>query len=137
MASRALKFDDGVADPSIERMAKSYHSNWGDEMDRQTKVFRAHRALAWLYGVICVGVLAVVLLASGGKLDVSMLPMVLAFAGIFAAHYFTARACRSGKPGGRTASIVISCLMLLGFPIGTLIGLYLLANTWRPWEQSV
>jgi hypothetical protein len=29
---------------------------------------------------------------------------------------------------------VISLLLLLGFPVGTLIGIYLLVNTWKPWS---
>jgi hypothetical protein len=103
-------------------------------MDRHTKVFRAHRALAWFYAFIFAAIVAVVLVSSGGKVGVSILPLVLAFVGIFCAHYFTAQACKRGTAGGRIASIAISCLMLLGFPIGTLIGLYLLYNTWSPWE---
>jgi hypothetical protein len=106
-------------------------------LDSQTKVFRAHRALAWCYAILGVGLFAVILLGAGGRFDVGMLPILLAFGGIFAAHFFTARACKNGKPGGRVASIVIACVMLLGFPIGTLIGIYLLVNTWRPWAASV
>lgn len=103
-------------------------------MDSRTKVFRAHRALAWFYAVLGVGVSAAVFLVSGEHKDAGMLLVPLIFAAVFSAHYFTARACREGKPGGRVASIAIACLMLLGFPIGTLIGAYLLANTWRPWN---
>jgi hypothetical protein len=92
-------------------------------MDSQTKVFRAHRALAWFYGLIGVGITVAVGAASGGKDMWVLLPMLLAMSAITAFHYFTARACKQGKSGGRVASIIISCLMLLGFPIGTLIGL--------------
>ena len=105
-------------------------------MDSRTKVFRAHRALAWFYAFIGVAVSAAVILGSGGNTGVGFVLVPLVFAGVFSVHYFTARACREGKPGGRVASIVIACLMLLGFPIGTLIGIYLLANTWRPWTAA-
>lgn len=103
-------------------------------MDSRTKVFRAHRALAWFYAFIGIAISAAVILGSRGNTGVSIVLVPLIFAGVFSAHYFTARACREGKPGGRIASIVIACLMLPGFPIGTLIGIYLLANTWRPWK---
>jgi amino acid permease len=105
-------------------------------MDSQTKVFRAHRALAWFYALIGVGVTAAVVLGSSRGFEPGMLIMFLVFGCIFAVHYLTARACKAGKEGGRIASIVISCLMLLGFPIGTLIGIYLLSNTWRSWSTS-
>lgn len=105
-------------------------------MDPRTKVFRAHRSLAWFYAVLGIGLFAVASFGAGGNVGVSVLPVLLMFAGGFAAHYFTARACRQGKEGGRVASIAISCLMLIGFPIGTLIAIYLLANTWKPWAYA-
>lgn len=33
--------------------------------------------------------------------------------------------------------MVVGCLMLLGFPIGTLIGVYLLANLKWPKQQAL
>ena len=105
-------------------------------MESHTKVFRVHRALAWFYAFIGIGMSAIIILISHKKMDTGTVFVMLFFAGVFSAHYFTARACREGKSGGRTASIVIACLMLFGFPIGTLIGIYLLANTWRPWKAA-
>jgi hypothetical protein len=105
-------------------------------MDSRTKVFRAHRALAWFYAFLGAGISAAVILGSRGNTGIGVLLVPLIFACVFSVHYFTARACREGKSGGRVASIVIACLMLLGFPIGTLIGIYLLANTWRPWPAA-
>jgi hypothetical protein len=54
----------------------------------------------------------------------------------FARHFLTARACRNDKPWGRKASIALSVLMLFGFPVGTLVGIYLLVNTWKPWGAA-
>jgi hypothetical protein len=105
-------------------------------MDSQTKVFRAHRALAWFYALFGIGITAILTFGTDEGFDTNLLPVLTSFGCIFAAHYFTARACRAGKEVGRIASIVISCLMLLGFPIGTLIGVYLLSNTWRSWPAS-
>jgi hypothetical protein len=59
----------------------------------------------------------------------------IVFGIVFLAHFITAKGARQSKPWARTASIVISVLLLLGFPVGTLIGIYLLANTWSPWPQ--
>lgn len=102
-------------------------------MDSHTKVFRAHRALAWFYALLGAAISAVVLSGFFGKVGNSVVLIPIIFVIIFSMHYFTARACKTGKPGGRLASIVIACFMLFGFPVGTLIGIYLLANTWRTW----
>ena len=107
-------------------------------MDSQTKVFRAHRAISWLYGAIGAGLTAVIVFAllKGDGHALAMLPGAMVFALLFAAHHFTARSCKQGKRGGRIASIVIACVMLIGVPVGTLIGIYLLSNTWRPWPKA-
>lgn len=105
-------------------------------MDANIKVFRAHRALAWFYAFIGLAACAAILIGSKGQHGLVLLPLFITIAIVFSIHFFTARACRAGKPGGRIASIVISLFMLLGFPIGTLIGIYLLANTWRPWPAK-
>ena len=62
-------------------------------------------------------------------------PLVL-FTAVFLAHHFTAKGARESKPWARTSSIIISVLLLLGFPVGTLIGVYLLSNTWRAWDAQ-
>ena len=100
-------------------------------MDSRTKVFRAHRALAWFYAFIGLSILGVMFATIG--VTIVMLPVFLVCGAIFSAHFFTARACADGKDGGRIASIVIACVMLVGFPVGTIIGIYLLINTRRPW----
>ena len=105
-------------------------------MEPNIKVFRAHRALAFLYGLLGIVCLAAALFGSGGMTNASLIVVLIFFAIIFSVHFFTARACRDGKPAGRIASIVIACLMLFGFPVGTLIGIYLLVNTWKPWTVS-
>lgn len=106
-------------------------------MTPRLKVFRAHRALAFFYALIGVASVAVMSLASRGQFALEFLPMAMLFGLIFAVHWFTAQACKQGKQGGRVASIVIACLMLLGFPLGTLIGIYLLVNTSKPWTEQV
>jgi hypothetical protein len=58
------------------------------------------------------------------------------FVGLFLLHYLTARGAKESKPWARTSSMVISVLLLFGFPLGTLVGIYLLSNTWRSWEPS-
>jgi hypothetical protein len=104
-------------------------------MERNIKVARAHRALSWLYLVIIASIVVLMFLRSGGIDLGGVVPLVIMSA-IFLAHHVTAKGARQSKPWARTSSIVISVLLLIGFPIGTLIGIYLLSNTWRPWEAS-
>lgn len=104
-------------------------------MDPKTKVFRTHRALAWLYGIIGLAVITATAMGPE-KLDgVGTLVLLLFFGLLFALHMAIAKACLAGKRWGRIASIAVACLLLLAFPLGTLIGVYLLANCWKPWPE--
>ncbi len=105
-------------------------------MDSKTKVFRTHRALAWFYGVLGFALFAAYLIGTRGRLnwDLAFLICLVALPAMI--HYATAKACKEGRPGGRTASIAIAILMLFAFPIGTIIGIYLLINTSKPWPKE-
>lgn len=103
-------------------------------MQRSIKVYRAHRALALLYFLLIV-LLAVIYLVADDVSGASIAFPVLVMGILFAAHYFTAKGAKESRPWARVSSIVIALLLLLGFPIGTLIGIYLLYNTWKPWKQ--
>lgn len=101
-------------------------------MEAHLKVYRAHRALSLLYGLLLLAFLALAL--SADPVDVSMLAFGLIVGGaVLAAHVFAARGAKAGNPSTRMLSTAIAVLMLLGFPIGTLIGLYILVYTWKPW----
>ena len=114
-------------------------------MPPNIKVYRVHRLLAVLYGLLMLACgLAVFFGTRGAGMSFAasagaVSPLVLFFGGIAAAHDYTAQACRKGKSGGRTASTVIACFMLLGFPIGTLIGAYLLYNNsgWPKGDEAM
>jgi hypothetical protein len=106
-------------------------------MERNMKVFRAHRALSWLYLVV-IALFALLAFSQPAMLgDVSFYSLLAIFVALFLAHYLTARGARESKPWARTSSIVISLFLLLGFPVGTLIGIYLLSNTWKEWDDPV
>lgn len=107
-------------------------------MERHIKVARAHRALSWLYGLVAVLIMISFYTASHEKLDMAgVLLVLLIFGGLFSLHHFTSRGARAKKPWARTTSLVIAVLMLFGFPLGTLIGIYLLVNAWKPWDGGV
>lgn len=105
-------------------------------MEKHIKVARAHRALSWLYGIITALFLAAIIM-SGHDAEPSVIGFVLVvFGGLFALHYFTGKGASERKPWARNASRGIALFMLFGFPLGTLIGIYLLTNSWGGWESE-
>lgn len=106
-------------------------------MERYEKVARVHRALAWFYSIFLVlfTLLGLLALYRGNYSSLGGLVFgFIFFGGLFALHYFVARSAWQKKPGARTASRIIGFFMLFGFPIGTIIGIYLLMNAWSPWD---
>lgn len=100
-------------------------------MTSRDKVFRVHRALAILYGLVSAGF---VWLFSQGSLPSMASAVVLVILTIFATHTVLAIAARQGQAWARMASMVVGGLMLLGFPVGTLIGAYLIYHTKDDWH---
>ena len=103
-------------------------------MERNIKVFRAHRALSWLY-LLLLALFAFIAFSTPALLrDPPLLSLFLVILAVFLAHHLTAKGARENKPWARVTSIMISLVLLIGFPLGTIIGIYLLANTWQPWS---
>ncbi len=96
-------------------------------MENNIKVAWVHRALSWFYAVAGTGIIAAVVL-SGGRLAEAAVFFAIPAAGLFALHHFTAKGAREKKKWAGTASCVIGVLMLTSFPLGALIGIYLLTN---------
>ncbi len=106
-------------------------------MSPREKVYRAHRALAFLYGGLTVVMLFIGFQASTARSGMGpIIGPALIIALLFALHMAVAVGAKRQRLWSRTASQVIGGLMLIGFPVGTLIGVYLLANTWRPWQSE-
>lgn len=104
-------------------------------MQRQHKVWRAHRALFWLYALIAaIGALALVAawFEHGSMPTEWLLPFGLT-AGLALIHRLLGNGARRGRNSARIGSLLLGCIMLLGFPVGTLIGIYLIVNTVSRW----
>lgn len=104
-------------------------------MENNMKVSRAHRALSILYALLLVVILLFLYVGPAGT-DISLefISFGIAYAmfpvGI---HYLLYRGAKSNKKWSCIGTRVVGVLMLLGFPIGTIIGIYLLVNS-RGWE---
>jgi hypothetical protein len=51
-------------------------------------------------------------------------------------HWCAARGARRGERWGRLTSRVIAVLMIFGFPIGTLIAIYIFSQTGQKWQAT-
>lgn len=53
-----------------------------------------------------------------------------------ALHWYAAKGARNGKSYGRFLSRVIGTIWLLGFPIGTALGIYVWKQTGSKWRSA-
>jgi MFS family permease len=102
------------------------------------KAGRVIRLMAWLAVVATVGIGAAVLLpalSARGALPLELLIMLAFIAAFAVGLFFVAGAVMRHKTWGRVAGIVYGLLSLAGFPIGTIIGLYILRHLVLGWNE--
>ena len=69
-----------------------------------------------------------------GDIPWSVFAAVVLVVAIISLHWTVGGAAKERKPWARVASIVIAILLLPGFPLGTIIGIYLLVNAIPQWD---
>ncbi len=102
-------------------------------------LYKLHTFFSYLYLLIAVAVLLVAIAASRGQVFVGVFIGLLAgliFLGLAALHRYAAKGARFGKDYGRATSFAIACLWLLGFPIGTILAIYVFTKIFKSWEGS-
>jgi hypothetical protein len=103
------------------------------------KAGRVIRLMAWLGALGTVGIGAALILPTLSMHD-AMPFQLIALIGVCAAStvglFFVAHAVLQHKPWGRVAGIVYGTISLLGVPIGTIIGLYVLWHLVFGWNVS-
>lgn len=98
-------------------------------MEKNVKVARAHRALAWFYAVLGIMMVAALGVSDAGFNAAGVLLVASIIGAAFALHYFVAKGAMEKKRWAKNTSRGVAVLMLFGFPVGTLIGIYLLVNS--------
>ncbi|MFZ6759849.1 hypothetical protein ACO0K9_21800 [Undibacterium sp. Ji50W] len=98
-------------------------------MEKHEKVARTHRVLAILYGLL-LAVFGFLLYPHSGLPSGGLIGVALLFLGLTVLHYATSVGASNKKPWARMLSTLIALLMLFAFPVGTIIGAYLLFNNW-------
>lgn len=94
-------------------------------------------ALVWLHRAFF-ALVAVVTIAIPFTSDSPLIFILDAFLlALTAAHWYAAKGARLGRPYGRMLSRIIGFLWLFGFPIGTILAIFVFVNTGkRHWRSS-
>ncbi|MCF3128433.1 hypothetical protein [Acinetobacter soli] len=92
-------------------------------------LFYTHRCMMVLYAMMLV--LAWIIFIQHGKSDtITVLILLTAiYGGMFFLHLKASNEVKNGTEVGKTLSQGLGCLLLLGFPIGTVVGVFILINT--------
>ena len=105
-------------------------------MIKNVEAAAVHKYLSWLYGCVCV-IFLIVLLFDHSKGYIFGVSLTLVAFALFALHHLISKGAENSKPWSRKASLVVGTLMLIGFPIGTAIGGFLIYCSLEPWVQPV
>ena len=103
-------------------------------------LYRLHTFFFYLYLFVAIAVLVGAVALSRRGVFTGLLTGLLAdlfIVGIAALHRFAARGARFGKQYGRAVSFVIACLWLFGFPIGTILSIYVFTKISKSWQAGV
>ena len=111
----------------------SPNPTWDPKMDsarHADTTANIHRVIAWFYGVIAV--LFAGIAAFAGHAAAFGL-VALFFAGIAALHAVLSAGARNRNDIAKVGSVIVGVLMLFGFPIGTIVGGFLIYNATQNW----
>ncbi len=89
-----------------------------------------HRVIAWIYGVIG-AIIALVAAVSGGKGPALVVAIIVG--AIVLLHAALAAGARNRNEVAKFGSVAVGVLMLFGFPIGTIVGGFLIYNGVQNW----
>lgn len=102
-------------------------------MANHVKAASAHRMIAGIYCVIVVLATIFIYAAVSNSPGAVAVMFAVPLAILAAVHFVIANGADNCRPWARTASIVLGAIMALGFPIGTIVGVYILKYSLAPW----
>lgn len=100
-------------------------------------LYRVHRVfyIAIAAFAIIMLVIGLLTLFRGGEgADIGFVGLGLLPIG--AAHWYAAKGAQEGKSYGKILSRIIGTLWMIGFPIGTALGIYVWSQTGKKWKDS-
>lgn len=112
-----------------------------DAMPPYVRAGRVIRFLAWLSlaAMAFVSIAIVIAVFSGKMADASPWPLVIPIVlmvGVTVLQFKLGTAIKEHKDWGRIVGCVWAALQLLGFPIGTIIGAYILWCLIKGWDEQ-
>jgi hypothetical protein len=106
-------------------------------MERNMIVARIHRGLSWFYAILGIVLfVAIIALSQDREALVPAFCFLALCGGFFWLHRYIAKGASAKKPWARIVSMIIAFFLLGGVPIGSLIGIFLLMNTWNRWDSA-
>ena len=102
-------------------------------MDGNLIAWRVNRILSGLFLLVFAGLVVFHFLKPGVFQPVHVYGLGTALPLLAVLHAVLARASRLRQPWARVASLVMGCLLLVAFPIGTLAGIFLIFACASPW----
>jgi len=107
------------------------------EKPRNLGLLRLHRVFYLAYfGFFAILVLIglVAMLRQDGEDAIGFIGVGLLLSPMGILHWFAAKGARLGKSYGRTASRVIAVFLFLGFPIGTIVAIFIFSRVGKQWH---
>ena len=111
-----------------------------DELKPYVKAGRMIRLFAWIILVAEVGIilaLAIPVIAGRGQFTIKLILLILFSVGSAVFQLILGQAIKEHRQWGRTVGIIFGVLWLFGFPIGTLLGGYILWCLIKGWDEPV
>lgn len=100
-------------------------------------LYRLHRVffLAFVAFAVIMLLIGLLTIFHGGQ-DAGIGLVGLGLLPIGIAHWYAAKGAKEGKSYGVVISRIIGTLWLIGFPIGTALGIYVWLNTGNKWKHG-
>lgn len=106
-------------------------------MPNNLKIYRVHRFFFYVYAVLSlISLISVTVLQILGESDKAMFIGAVLITFLALMHYGLAHGAARANIWSKTASGLIAFMFLFGFPIGTVLGVYMLFNL-RDWPSAV
>ncbi|WP_151980768.1 hypothetical protein [Acinetobacter guerrae] len=100
-------------------------------------LFYTHRIMVFFYGLILT-FLWIAFISLGKSDEITFLFFItVIYVGLGFLHLKASNAVKKGLEVGKNLSQGLGCLMLIGFPLGTMIGIFILINTSKKkWQMG-
>jgi hypothetical protein len=106
-------------------------------LESHIKVAYTHKVVSWIYAFFAIIFTFIFFIPSQNtpfSTTLVFLAVPLMLWGLFALHHYTSRGALTKDKWALNSSRGLAIFMLIGFPVGTLVGIYLLINCWKGWE---